>query len=85
MEKEFLGSLANALEDTALKNTSKKSIVKKASVKKTIEEKAVVNIAKPDEKFQESTKIDIIAGLLCNYGMTGQKLSREILSYMDFR
>ena len=80
MEKEFLGNLANAQE-----TTSKKSIAKKATVKKTIGEKAVAKIVKPDQKLQESTKIDIIASLLSNYGMTGQNLAREILSYMDFR
>ena len=55
MEKEFLGNLANAQEDTAQKTTSKKSIAKKATVKKTIGEKAVAKIVKPDQKLQEST------------------------------
>ena len=85
MEKEFLGNLANAQEDIAQKTTSRKSIAKKATVKKTIGEKALAKIVKPDQKFQESTKIDIIADLLCDYGMNGQNLAREILSYMDFR
>ena len=85
MEKEFLGNLANGQEDTAQKTTSKKSIAKKATVKKTIGEKTVTKIAKPDQRLQESTKIDIIASLLCNYGIIGQNLAREILSFMDFR
>ena len=86
MEKGFSGNLApNAKKDIAQKTTIKKSIAKKATVKKTIGEKAVAKIAKPDQKLQESTKIDIIATLLCNYGMTGQNLAQEILSYMDFR
>ena len=80
MEEGFSGNLANAQ-----KTTSKKSIAKKATVKKTIGEKAVAKIVKPDQKLQESTKIDVIAVLLSNYGMTGQNLAREILSYMDFR
>ena len=80
MEKEFLGNLANAQDDTAPETTSKKSIAKKA-----IGEKAVDKIVKPDQKLQESTKIDIIAVLLSSYGIIGQNLAREILSYMDFR
>ena len=86
MEKEFLGNLANAQEDTAQKSTSKKSIAKKAAVKKTTGEKAVSRkFVKPDQKLQESIKIDIIEVLLSKFGMTGQNLAQEILSYMDFR
>ena len=110
MEKEFLGNLTNAQEDTAQKTTSKKSIARKATVKKTIGEKAVAKIVKPDQKLQESTPkilrkqpdrkakrkpkieptkectdFDVIGVLLSNYGMTGENLARQILSFMDFR
>ena len=110
MEKEFLGNLANAQDDTAQETTSKKSIANKATVKKIIGEKAVAKIVKPDQKLQESTPkilrkqpdrkakrkssneptkectdFDFIELLLYNYGMTGENLARQILSFMDFR
>jgi len=35
-------------------------------------------------KLEDPENFDIIGSLLCNYGLTGENLAREIFSYMDF-
>ena len=34
-------------------------------------------------KLEDPENVDIIGSLLCNYGLTGENLAREIFSYMD--
>ena len=34
--------------------------------------------------MEESESFDIVGNLLCNYGMTGEDITHEIFSYLDF-
>ena len=40
-------------------------------------------ISKRKREFVEPRNFDIVGNLLCNYGMTGSNLVRDIFSYMD--
>ena len=51
--------------------------------KRTIEMPENLDIAKRKRKLQEPKNFDIVGNLLCNYGMTGENLVRDIFSYMD--
>ena len=42
-----------------------------------------LEIAKRKRELEEPRNFDIIGTLLCNYGMTGDNLVRDIFSYMD--
>ena len=46
---------------------------------------AIVKIVKPEREAEEPTEIDIIGSLVSNYGMNGENLARQILSFMNFR
>ena len=53
--------------------------------KRTIEMQENLDIAKKKRKLEEpkAKDFDIVGNLLCNYGMTGENLVRDIFSYMD--
>ena len=42
-----------------------------------------LEISKRKREFVEPRNFDIVGNLLCNYGMTGSNLVRDIFSYMD--
>ena len=51
--------------------------------KRKIEMPENLDIKKSKYKLEEPGKFDIVGNLLCNYGLTGANLAREIFSYMD--
>ena len=42
-----------------------------------------LEITKRKRKLEVPDYFDIVGNLLCNYGMTGENLVRDIFSYMD--
>ena len=42
-----------------------------------------LEIPKRKREFVEPSNFDIVGNLLCNYGMTGSNLVRDIFSYID--
>ena len=51
--------------------------------KRKIDMKETLEITKRKRKLEEPDNFDIVGNLLCNYGMTGENLVRDIFSYMD--
>ena len=61
----------------------RKQPYRQAKKKRKIEMPENVDITKRKRKLEEPRNFDIIGNLICNYGMTGQNLVRDIFSYMD--
>ena len=51
--------------------------------KRKIDMPETLEITKRKRKLEEPDNFDIVGNLLCNYGMTGENLVRDIFSYMD--
>ena len=56
---------------------------RQVKIKRKIEIPENLDVSKKKRKLEESGNFDIIGTLLCNYGLTGQNLARDIFSYMD--
>ena len=51
--------------------------------KRKIDMQETLEISKRKRKLEVPENFDIVGNLLCNYGMTGENLVRDIFSYMD--
>ena len=56
---------------------------RQAKKKRKIEQPETLDISMRKRKLEEPRNFDIVGNLLCNYGMTGQNLVRDIFSYTN--
>ena len=83
MEKIKKSKLKNHKIEVNFKMAHRKQPDRQAKKKRKIEMPETLDITKRKRKLEEPRNFDIIGNLICNYGMTGQNLVRDIFSYMD--